>query len=341
MNEPAASFEAVCVGETMAMVTPAQPEPLETAQSFAICAGGAESNVAMYLAGLGHRVAWVSRLGDDPLGKRVLRDISDCGVDTSFVQIDDSALTGAYFKDPSPDGTRVFYYRRGSAASLMSEDLLSIVLGQRPSLVHLTGITPALSQACDDMMTGLISELDTVGTTVSFDVNFREGLWPRPRAATRLMELAQQADIVFVGLDEGSALWDAQSPDELRALIDRPSVLLVKDGSSGVVVYHEQGRQFAPSLRLNVQEHVGAGDAFAAGWLSGWLRGLPHLQRLRLGHLLASLALSSTADHLALPYPLWLEAPLAVSEAEWAALDLPLPVDGYPPGGAGTRLGEG
>jgi 2-dehydro-3-deoxygluconokinase len=315
-------LEVVCVGETMAMVTPEQPEPLEFAQTVVIHPAGAESNVAMYLASLGHRAGWVSRLGDDPLGRRVLRDVSAVGVDTSLVEIDENAPTGVFFKDPGLGRTRVFYYRRGSAASLMRAELLDPVLRMPPQLVHLTGITPALSQQCDDMMSQLFHAFRKSSTTISFDVNFRESLWPHAKAAMRLIELAQQADVVFVGLDEAQALWGPRKPDDLRTLIDQPRVLVVKNGAIGATVYHEEDSEFVPALKVDVREPVGAGDAFAAGWLSGLLRNLPHGQRLRLGHLLASDALSSTADHHAPKAKPCLHAALSVNEAEWVDVTL-------------------
>jgi len=212
----------VCVGETMAMVTPAEPEPLEAARAFAVHAGGAESTVAMYLAELGHRVAWVSRLGDDPLGRRVVREVAAAGVDTSLVDLDLAAPTGVYFKDPAPGGTNVYYYRRGSAASQMSPGTVERVLRHRPRLVHLTGITPALSVPCDAMISTLLDKAGAEGTSVSFDLNFRPALWGASVAGPRLVALARQADIVFAGLDEARRLWGSTSPEEVCRMV-RPA----------------------------------------------------------------------------------------------------------------------
>jgi len=311
-------FDAVCVGETMAMVTPEKPEPLEFARNVVICPGGAESNVAMYLAGLGHRVGWVSRLGADALGRRVLRDVSATGVDTSLVEIDEDAPTGVFFKDPGPGGTRVFYYRRGSAASLMNAALLGPALEGRPKLVHITGITPALSPECSEMIDALVSMCRMSRVAVSFDVNFRKGLWSRELAAPRLIELAREADIVFVGLDEARELWGSGCPADLRRLIAGPEVLVVKNGATGATAYYAGGSEFVPSLDVEVSEPVGAGDAFAAGWLSGLLQDLPQVQRLRLGHLVARAALLSTADHQTLPRGPWFEEALVADNAQWA-----------------------
>ena len=314
-----AMAEVVCVGETMAMVAPVHAEPLELAREVAIHTGGAESNVAMYLAGLGHQVAWVSRLGDDPLGHRVLADVAAAGVGTSLVEFDRAAPTGVYFKDPGPKGTRVFYYRRGSAASLMTAATLRSVLASPPRVVHASGITPALSPTCDEMMSELFGCLEGTTTLVSFDINFRPALWGPKEAAPRLHELAKRAGVVFVGLDEAQTLWGTHEPREVRDLLSGPPVLVVKDGATGATAFDSAGEVFVPCPRVAVSEPVGAGDAFAAGWLSGLLRGLPQAQRRRLGHVLAGVALASTADHQAPPPPDLLAVALTVDEVDWAA----------------------
>ena len=314
-----AMAEVVCIGETMAMVAPVHPEPLELAREVAIHTGGAESNVAMYLAGLGHQVTWVSRLGDDPLGHRVLADVAAAGVGTSLVELDKAAPTGVYFKDPRPEGTRVFYYRRGSAASLMAADILRPALASPPRVVHVSGITPALSPTCDEMMSQLFGHLEGTTTLASFDVNFRPALWGPKEAAPRLRALAQRAGVVFVGLDEAQTLWGTHAPREVRDLLPGPPVLVVKDGATGATAFDGAGEVFVPCPPVAVSEPVGAGDAFAAGWLSGLLRGLPQAQRLRLGHVLAGVALASIADHQATAPPDLLAVALSVDEVGWAA----------------------
>lgn len=311
--------EVVCVGETMAMVTPVQAEPLEVASEFALHSGGAESNVAMYLAGLGHRVSWVSRLGDDPLGRRVLRNVSGAGVATTNVELDAAAPTGVYFKDPGPLGTRVFYYRRGSAASFMGPKTVEFLAASPPRVVHTSGITPALSFSCDNMTSALFDMFVGTQTLLSLDVNYRSALWPSPGAAgARLEGLALQAGVVFVGLDEARTLWGTTTPQQVRDRLKEAPVVVVKDGAVGATAFDAESETFVPSLPVEVNEPVGAGDAFAAGWLSGFLRGLPQAGRLRLGHLLASAALSSTADHASPPPPQLLQAALEADDAAWA-----------------------
>ena len=316
--------EVACVGETMAMVTPQEPEPLEVAGNFAVNAGGAESNVAMYLAALGHRAAWVSRLGEDPLGRRVLRRVSAAGVDTSWVEMGRDAPTGVYFKDPGAGRTDVFYYRRGSAASKMTlavvAPLLEVPAG--PRLFHVTGITPALSPECDAMAEGLIRAVRARGATASFDVNYRPGLWQKHQAAGRLLSLAQQADIVFVGADEAHGLWGTKGPEDVRRLIDRPAVLVVRDGAVGATAFSPDGETFVPSLHVVIKEPVGGGDAFVAGWLSGWLRGLEAQRCLRLGHAVACVALLSTDDYQRPSSVPWFAGVLELDDDGWAEVQL-------------------
>jgi 2-dehydro-3-deoxygluconokinase len=157
-------------------------------------------------------------------------------------------------------------------------------------------VTPALSASCADLVKAVVLDRELESATVSFDVNFRSGLWAAPDAAPRLLELAGAADITFVGLDEAEALWGCSSAEAVRALLPRPRVLLVKDGAVGATAFASAATVFVPSQEVRVVEPVGAGDSFAAGWLAAELRGLSPELGLRLAHLVASAALQSVGD---------------------------------------------
>jgi 2-dehydro-3-deoxygluconokinase len=199
----------------------------------------------------------------------------------------------------------------------MKPEVLALVAAREPAVVHVTGITPALSPQCDDLIGRVTGKPRSGSALVSFDVNFRPAVWAERPAAPRLLELAQGADIVFVGLDEAGELWGTSKPADVRRLIGNPRVLVVKDGAAGATAFHAGGAEHVPAPEVSVVEPVGAGDAFAAGWLSGLLRGRTQRDRLRLGHLIASAALASTADCAPLPGSGWLEAALAASEDSW------------------------
>lgn len=282
----------ITLGETMVLVTPVESEPLETAPVFHLDVGGAESNVASHLAALGHHAAWVGQFGNDALGRRAARQIGEHNVDTRWVTIDDSAPTGVYFKDP---GNGVLYFRRGSAASRMGPDTVASVPLEDAAIVHLSGITPALSDSCAALVDAVLKRMQDADGQVSFDVNFRSGLWDVATAAPVLLDIARRADLVFVGLDEAHTLWGATSPDDVRTLISAPT-LIVKDGDIGATEYDRDGSVFVEAIPSTVVEAVGAGDAFAAGYLGALLADESSSERLRAGHERAVLVLQSTLD---------------------------------------------
>lgn len=284
----------IALGETMALLTPHDATPLTDAESLRLTVGGAESNVAAHVALLGHHAAWVSALGDDPLGHRVRRTLTELGVDTGWVTLDPDAPTGVYFKDP---GHGVHYYRAGSAASRMNPRSVATIPLEDAEIVHISGITPALSQDCAAMIDAIVDRVAAAdGAALSFDVNHRAALWAAPVAAPVLLALANRSDIVFVGLDEAQTLWGCATPEDVRALVPAPTHLVVKDGDVGATEFSPEGAEFVPAIPTEVVEAVGAGDAFAAGWLAARLAGAPPQERLQSGHERAHLVLQSTED---------------------------------------------
>lgn len=290
--------EVICLGETMALVTPEGGSSLAGAELLRLGVAGAESTVAQYLGDLGHRSAWMSRLGRDPFGARIEASLTAHGVDTGLVGYDEHAPTGVYFKDPAPGGSRVHYYRRGSAAAGMTAADADALPLENVRLLHLTGITPALSAGCAALVDAVLDKAAQAGVPVSFDVNHRPGLWGADEAAPVLRELAGRSDTVLVGRDEAEALWGTATPEEIRELLGGEGVLVVKDGAVGATEFAGDGATFVPAPRVDVVEPVGAGDAFAAGYLSASLRGAPSAQRLLLGHRLAARTLRSLDDYV-------------------------------------------
>jgi 2-dehydro-3-deoxygluconokinase len=281
----------------------------------------------VYLADHAVRARWVSRLGDDAFGRRIARTIGAAGVDLSGVTLDPARPTGLLFKDPrpsdaaGPSGTRVTYYRRDSAASAMGPHLLDDRALRTANLWHLTGITPALSASCLALARaalGLTRSAATSRPAISFDVNYRPALWDEPPGGL-LRQLADAADIVFVGLDEAAALWGAavREPADVRALLPNPRIVVVKDAAVGAAAFHPGGTAHVPSLRVEVVEPVGAGDAFAAGFLAALLGGCDAVRCLRSGHLTAASALAVTGDHGPLPDAAARERLLTADEATW------------------------
>ncbi|MEU3054553.1 sugar kinase [Streptomyces griseus] len=336
----ATTTDVVCLGESMVTFLPSQPGRLADVPSFGRGIGGAESNVACALAAAGHRAAWVGRVGADGFGEHLVETIAGYGVDTSAVRRDPVRPTGIYFRTATDRGTdthEVAYYRAGSAASAMSPANVPYEELFAGRILHLSGITAALSADC----LALLRELTAPRPgrpLVSFDVNHRPHLWRGGDVdASVLLELARRSDLVFVGEDEAEEAWGIVGAEAIRAAVPEPSVLVVKRGSAGATVFSgprpaprssnaggaesgpaphsgegggvESGPAsrsgegggaevvtHVPALRVDVVAAVGAGDAFAAGFLSATLRGLPVRDRARHGHLMAAAVLTVPGD---------------------------------------------
>ncbi|WP_274032769.1 sugar kinase [Streptomyces sp. MMBL 11-1] len=328
--DAATTTDVVCLGESMVTFLPSQPGRLADVPSFGRGIGGAESNVACALAAAGHRAAWVGRVGADGFGDHLVETIASYGVDTSAVRRDPDRPTGIYFRtatDRGADTHEVAYYRAGSAASAMSPDNVPYEDLLAGRVLHLSGITAALSADCLALLRDLTAPRPD-RPLVSFDVNHRPRLWRGSEAdASVLLELARRSDLVFVGEDEAEEAWGIVGADAVRAALPEPAVLVVKRGSAGATVFSGPrpgprsataggaenapaarsteggGAEFAadtvtlvPALRVDVVAAVGAGDAFAAGFLSATLRGLPVRDRARHGHLMAAAALTVPGD---------------------------------------------
>lgn len=283
------------IGETMAMVAPVVAVPVTEAEEFLLDAGGAESNVASHVAALGHRALWFSRLGDDALGHRVAGQLARRGVDVSRVVFDAGNPTGLYVKDP---GRGVLYYRRGSAAAHLSVADADAVSFDGIDLLHVSGITAAISDSAAAFLTRVIERARDAGIPISFDVNHRAPLWDAVTAAPVLLDLARCADVTFVGRDEAENLWGTATAADVRALLPDVPQLIVKDGDIGATAFVGRDAVFEPAMRVEVVEAVGAGDAFAGGYLAGLLSGDPVTARLRAGHARAARTLQTTTDSI-------------------------------------------
>ncbi|MFF1816155.1 sugar kinase [Kribbella sp. NPDC058245] len=316
-TEPAA---VVCLGEAMIMLAGAAG-PLEDVETFRRSVGGAECNVAGGLAGLGVPTSWVSRLGDDGFGRQVLRDLRGRGVEVGGVELDPNRPTALYVKESIDGRSRMHYYRTGSAASAMSPAFLQRPeVAQRLSnarIVHTTGITAALSTDTAQMLDELRGDF-----VLSVDLNWRPVLW-RDKDPEPLWRLLRAADVVLIGADEALVFAGADDPAELHERLGGRCTLVVKNDAHTAVALEPDGRRTeVPALTVQVVEPVGAGDAFAAGFLAGTLQDLPMKQRLRLGHLNAAAVLAVPEDHAAPPSAALRDRLLTAADDEWAATKL-------------------
>ncbi|WP_288466665.1 sugar kinase [uncultured Curtobacterium sp.] len=279
MTEPTGAV--LTVGETMLLLSGTEPGEVAELEHLRVDTGGAESNVAIGLVRAGVPATWVGRVGADPAGDRVLRDVRSAGVDVVPV-VDPDRSTGLMVKERLHDGrTRVTYHRRHSAASALVPEDVPAGLVERAAAVHLTGITLALSDTARATVQAVLDRADAAGVPVSFDVNHRAKLIDAATARGYYRAVAERADVLFAGDDEARlllGLGDDEGTDEdlahaLAAVSRGPAV--VKAGSRGAVAVVDGRTLRRPATPVRVVDPVGAGDAFVAAWLAATLTGAP------------------------------------------------------------------
>ncbi|MEO6944658.1 MAG: sugar kinase [Lacisediminihabitans sp.] len=266
----------VTLGETMALMAATTTGPLQHARTMALGVGGSESNVAIGLSRLGVETTWIGKVGADSLGDLVLREITAEGVRVLAVR-DSEAPTSLMVKEQRTSmDMHVWYYRRGNAGGRLRTDEVDFGVIRDASLLHITGISPALSDEMAETIFESIRVAKDAGVTVSFDLNFRGKLWSREQARESYLHIIPDADIVFAGDDEAAIAVDvAGSPLELahRIVALGAGQAVIKLGAQGAVaVVH--GREYTrEAVKVNPIDTVGAGDAFVAGYLADYLLG--------------------------------------------------------------------
>lgn len=310
----------VTLGETMALMRSSAIGSLAHLPTVDIALGGAESNLAIGLRRLGVASAWISRVGADPLGVRVVREIRGEGVEVHCA-IDPGRPTGLMVKSrPTGPTTRVDYYRTGSAASALSPSDLPDGLIEQAEILHISGITPLLSDSAHQAVVEAVRRAVGAGIQVSLDVNYRSRLGSRERLAALLGEVVDHVDILFGGPEELSILAPSGDEDDPRSLLEalaRPGrQVVVKLGPGGGASLVDGQLHEGAGHRIDAVDTVGAGDAFVAGYLSAQLEGLDVPGRLARANACGALACTTPGDWEGAPDRAALEALLAGGAAD-------------------------
>jgi 2-dehydro-3-deoxygluconokinase len=301
----------VALGEPLGLLLADAGTPLMRARRFTRMVAGAELNAAVGLARLGHDCAFAGRVGDDAFGADVRAVLAAEGIDARALLVDPQAPTGVLIRDQSADRpVNVLYYRTGSAGSRLGPDDVPAERIAQARLLHVTGVTPALGRSPRAAVQRALDVAADAGVPVSFDPNFRRRLWPADEAADVLRPLARRAQIVLAGSDEARRLsgrddledvaaWFFEGGAELVALKCGADGAWVSDGSTGLHV---------ASVHIHLPwDTIGAGDAFDAGFLSGWLRGEGIERCARQGVAAGAACVMAAGDLDGLPTPAVLE----------------------------------
>jgi 2-dehydro-3-deoxygluconokinase len=264
--------EVVTIGESMVLFQPMTGGSLTYAPLFTKSVAGAESNVAIGLARMGLRTRWISRLGTDPFGDQVMSTLAGEGIDVSAVIRDAESPTGIYFKEFKGFGDpNAYFYRKFSAASHFTPDSLNPEWFVGAKHLHITGILPALGAHTAETALEAMKIARNQGMTISFDPNLRRKLWSEERARKVLLSMIPLCDYFLPGLEEAEFLVGQHAElDYAKIFLDQGvTVVAMKLGERGSVGFFDQVCIKADPYRVStLVDTVGAGDAFAAGFLS-------------------------------------------------------------------------
>ena len=298
--------EVILFGEPMAMFTAEVEGNLDEVDKFSKSLAGAEVNVCTGLTRLGHKVSYVTKLGNEPMGQYVKKFLDREGIGTEFIEFDKIYKTALMLKSKVVKGDpATAYYRKGSAFSHMSvEDINKIDLkGVR--LVHVTGIAPALSISCREATYRLIERAKENNIYVTFDPNLRPALWESQEIMVKVInDLASKSDMVLPGTNEGLILTGSEDPEKIADFYQNLGVkdVIVKLGGDGAYV-REGAKSFVQSgFKVEtVIDTVGAGDGFAVGVISGKLEGLTIKDSVIRGNAIGAIQVTFVSDNEGLP----------------------------------------
>jgi 2-dehydro-3-deoxygluconokinase len=300
------SLDVVTLGETMVLFSPQEQMPLEYVHQMQKQIGGAESNVAIGLSRLGHKAGWISKLGEDPFGWYIHKFVRGEGVDTSAVTYTQEAPTGLIFKEKlTSEHVNVYYYRHMSAASTMDSSDLDDEYLTSAKVLHVTGITPALSETCKEAVFHAIRTAKEAGLTIVFDPNIRYKLWSNHEEARKvLLEIASLSDIIMPGVEEAVFLTgEEEYKKAAEHLLTRDEqIVVIKLGPEGAYYAKDKENGFVPGFTVQqVIDPVGAGDGFAAGVISGVLEGSPITDAVKKGNAVGAFVVQMNGDFEGVP----------------------------------------
>lgn len=293
----------VTIGETLALLTSPATGLLRHAPYLSVGVGGAESNVAIGMHRLGIQAIWIGRVGADEFGKRVVSCIRGEGVTVGAI-IDPVAPTGLMIKERRTGHvTRILYYRQGSAGSRLSPADVDEQAVRQASVLHVTGITPALSSDARSCIFSAVEIACEARVPVSLDFNYRSRLWSPDEASPVLRDLTRRADLIFTGADEARLVAAGGTDEDVAKQLSSlgPEHVVIKRGALGSigVVHGELIHQ--PAVPTQVVDTVGAGDAFVAGYLSQFVSERGPVECLSTASIAGAFAVSVASDWEGLP----------------------------------------
>ena len=296
-------YDVTTLGEMMLRLSTASGTRLELASHLDVYPAGAESNVVSLLARLEHHTRWFGALPKNPLGRLAANHLRMAGVDLDGIIWRDEGRLGTYYVEfgATPRGIQVTYDRAHSCASQLQPDQINWDSLLNTRLLHLTGITPALSTSCREIVIEALHRAKEAGVPVSFDINYRQRLWSESDASETLGKLIKGVELLFCSQADAVRLFNCKGTmqETAQTMLERSQAryVIVTFGEQGALLWN--GKEWLPEAARPTQiiDRLGAGDALAAGVIHGWLD--ENLSNgLRYGVTLAAMALSQLGDML-------------------------------------------
>lgn len=293
-------FDIVALGEAMIEFNQARADaPRDYLQGF----GGDTSNMAIAAARLGARVAYVTRIGADSFGRMLSALWQAEQVALDGVDVDPEAPTGVYFVTHDRDGHAFSYLRRGSAASAMRPSTLPLALLREARVLHLSGISQAIStSACDACFAAIDTACDA-GARFAYDPNLRLKLWPLARARALILATVARADWITPSLEDARLLFEHDDPDAILDACHRAGAPLVvlKCGRDGCLVSDGGRRERVAGHAVATVDATGAGDCFDGAFAVRLIAGDDPFKAARYAN--AAAALATTGFGAVAPLP--------------------------------------
>lgn len=296
-------FDVTTIGEGQLRYSVPAGTRLEKTYQLNVNAAGTEGNVVSLLSRLGWNCGWISRLPQGPLGRRVVREYHTAGLDISAVVWPKTGRLAAYYVEYAvpPRSTQVIYDRKDSCFANMTADQVDWDYLLDTRLLHLSGITIALSDSVQEIVLEAVKRAKAKGVKVSFDMNYRKLLWTPEEAAVVVKPVFQAVDVLFCARSDARRMFGFDgSPQEIVEQISQltnAQHIVTSLSDEGVIGWDREQFYHQPAREVGLIDRIGAGDAMVGGVLHGWLQG-DFAKGIRYGALTAALALSQWGEQI-------------------------------------------
>lgn len=299
-------MDVITIGDAMIAMCPREKGPIIFCDSFKRKVGGAELNVAIGCARLGLKSGWISRLGNDDFGKYIMKTARGEGINTSEVKLVDGYQTSVYFREVLSDGSsRSFYYREKSPTSTMKREDLNEEYFKEAKVLHITGVFPSITKNNQEIILEAVKLAKKNNLTISFDPNIRLKMWTKDEAKAYIEKILPNVDILLIGDEEIEILLGKTSIEDAIKMFHNYGIekVIVKKGAKGAVGSDGKNVYEVDAIKPKaLVDTVGAGDGFAAGFLTALCKGETLKDCVEFGNAVGSLVVGVEGDNEGLPY---------------------------------------